>query len=284
MSESKTRKNDIFTTNPGQSGVQMRNVMKDDFDWEVPVERIPLPSQGTIYGKDSNLYGKEFLEIKAMTAREEDILTSRALIQQGVVMTRLIESCIIDKNISVDNLITGDRNALMVSVRITGYGTAYNSSVDCPECGENTKEAFDLSQLEIKRLDIEPVSPGENLFEFTLPVTKKVVKFKFLTGKDERERSVSEERRTKIFGKNPVESNVTSRLEQSIVAIDDVEDRNKIKSFISNMPALDSRRLRTYMDKNEPGIDMRVWLECKSCGEHSKVGLPIGTEFFWPRE
>ena len=282
MSE-RSGRNDIFTSNPMQQGLQVRNVMKDDFDWDVPVESVPIPSEGIVYPVNSSFHKRSTVEIKAMTAKEEDILTSRALIQNGTAINRTIQSCMIDSNSDVEDLLIGDRNALMVSVRITGYGTEYRATVDCPECGTSNKDVFDLSQLEIKRLSIEPVKQFENLFEFTLPVTKKSVQFKFITGKDERERTLAEDRRKRMFPGAP-DNDVTARLEQCIVSIDGITDRNKIRSFISNMPALDSRRLRTYMEKNEPGIDMRSWLNCKSCGAQSRVALPINTEFFWPRE
>ena len=164
--------------------LQTHNVMKDDFGWEVPVEVVPIPSEGKVYPQDSVLFGKNCLEIKAMTAQEEDILASRALILQGTVITTLLQSCLLDKTVSTREMLLGDRNALMVSIRITGYGTAYRAEATCPECSTTGMHAFDLSGLEIKRLELSPVREGENLFSFTLPVTRKEVHFRFLTGAD----------------------------------------------------------------------------------------------------
>ncbi len=264
--------------------VATHDVMKEDFGWEVPVESVPVPSQGRVYPKNSPLFQKETLDIRAMTAKEEDILSSRPLIQQGKVITRLLQSCLIDKDIDVRDMLVGDRNALMVSVRVTGYGTRYAAEVGCSECGARNNQSFNLSDLEIKRLDIAPVSPGENLFEYTLPVTKKKVNFKFLTGRDEEERTIVAERRKKNFPEADVENNVTARLEQVIVSIDGITDRNKLNSFIKNMPAQDSRKLRKYVLEKEPGIDMSAWMKCTSCHASSKVPLPIGINFFWPSE
>ena len=275
--------NSVFTAQQAQQqGFSTRNVMKDDFGMEVPVESVPLPSEGKIYPVDSSSHNRTHIEIKAMTAKEEDILTSRALIKKGTVISELLKSCMVDKSIRVDQLISGDRNALMTAIRVTGYGADYEIEVMCPECGEKVEHTFDLSQLPIKRLEIDPLAEGENLFEFNLPVSKKTVVFKFLTGKDELNMSIESDRRKKKKLGGDVDNVVTKRLLYSIVSIDGIDDKNKIATFIRNMPARDSRMLRKFMDDNEPGIDMKGWLECNSCFEHSEVELPIGASFFWP--
>jgi len=264
--------------------VPTQNVMKEEFGWEVPVETVPVPSEGKVYPQGSSIHGRNTLDIKAMTAKEEDILTSRALIQKGTVIKHLIQACLIDKSVDVGEMLLGDRNALMVSVRITGYGSAYTAESTCPECMKRSDQNFNLSSLEIKRLEIDPVAPGQNLFEFTLPITKKKVHFKFLTGADEEDRAVSLERKKKLMPDLKIENTVTSRLEQVIVSIDGITDRNKINHFIKNMPAQDSRKLRSFITKSEPGIDMAAWMSCPHCGEESKVDLPVGSNFFWPAE
>jgi len=260
--------------------VQASNVMKDDFNFVVPAELVPLPSRGIIYPQNSPLFGQETLEIKPMTAREEDILTSRAYIKKGTVLTKLMQSCLTNKNINPDDLISGDRNALMVAIRITGYGSDYEVEVDCPECGARNKSSFDLSQLPIKRLSIDPVVFGENLFEVQLPISKKSARVKFLTGHDEREMMIINERKKKSGIKT--DTSITDRLSRSIVSIDGISDRNKINMFVKNIPARDSLALRKFLDNNEPGIEMKSWLSCDSCYEESEVNLPMGTSFFWP--
>lgn len=281
MSNESRQGNEVFGANQAQkAGFQTRNVMKDDFGYEVPVESVPLPSNGIIYEQETGLYGKETLDIKSMTAKEEDILTSRALIKKGTVITELIKSCLTDKTIDVDSMISGDRNAVMTALRITGYGSDYKVQVDCPECGAANKQTFMLDELPIKRLEINPIVEGSNLFEFILPVTKKKIQFKFLTGRDEVEMNTIAERKKKQGLKT--DSLVTSRLQFSVVAIDGVTDRSKIGMFISNMPARDSLALRKYIDSNEPGIEMKSWMQCESCDEHTEVNLPIGASFFWP--
>jgi hypothetical protein len=273
--------NEVFTAAQAQqAGFQVRNVMADDFGFEVPIEAVPIPSNGTVYSEQSPLYGAETVDIRAMTAREEDILTSRALIKKGTVITELIKSCLIDKNVDVEEMLVGDRNAVMTALRITGYGSQYSVEVDCPNCDEKSKQDFQLTELPIKRLEIAPVTEGTNTFDFQLPVTKKTVHFRFLTGKDETEISTLQERRKKSGNKN--ETLVTTRLLHQIISVDGIKDRNKVGTFIKNMPARDSLALRKHIDKNEPGIDMKAWMDCAACFESSEVRLPMGASFFWP--
>ena len=277
-------KNDIFKADRQPEPQHVRPQASHEIAWEVPVEAVPVPSRGVIYPVGSPLHGKEILEIRAMTAKEEDILTSRALIKQGTVITHLIKSCLVNKDVNVQDMIIGDRNALMVSVRITGYGSEYSASASCGECGKESTQAFDLSSLEIKRLKIEPVAQGSNCFEYVLPVSGRRVHFKFLTGADEEEMQITESRRKQLMPDALVENTVTSRLEQSIIAVDGVTDRAKINNFIRSMPALDSKKLRNFMEDNQPGIDLSVSMHCPYCAATTRVSLPFGPNFFWPRE
>ena len=276
------KRNEVFTNQQPHNpqGIPTRNVMKDDFGFEVPVETVPLPSKGVAYPADSPMHGQETVSIKAMTAREEDILTSKALIKKGTVISELLKSCVVDPGFDPDLMLTGDRNALMVALRITGYGVEYKVEVDCPACGTRSKQEFNLAELPIKRLDINPVVNGANLFECDLPVTKKKVQFKFLTGQEEKDINQMQERRKKQGIKT--DNLVTTRLTYSIHAIDGITDKNKIGFFIRNMPARDSLFMRRFMDKHEPGIEMKAWMDCPHCLESSEVKLPLGATFFWP--
>ena len=258
------------------------NVMKDDFGFEIPVETVPLPSGGVCYDVEHPLHGKSTVEIRAMTAREEDILTSKALIKKGTVISHLIKSCMIDKRVDPDSLLAGDRNALMVALRVTGYGTEYKVEVDCPACSERSKHNFNLGELPVKRLEIQPIAPGTNVFETVLPVTKATVRFKLLTGADEQEIMTLSERRKKQGQRT--ENLVTSRLKYAIVAANGITDRSKLDMMVSNLPARDSLYLRKHIDNNEPGIEMKAWMDCPACLEHSEVRLPLGAAFFWPDE
>lgn len=282
------RKNEIFTSQSQKApvdvpgGIIKQDVMKE-FGWEVPVDVAPLPSQGRVYPPNSSLHGKEIVSIKAMTAKEEDILMSRAYSKQGTTVVELIRSCLVDKSIDPADLLLGDRHALLVAIRITGYGSSYNVDATCPKCNATDEYNFDLSALPIRNLDIDPVRPGVNEFSFTLPVSKKNVTFKFMTGRDDLELTQTNERKKKILGDH-ADNSVTSRLAHQITSIDGVTDRNKITAFVNNMPARDSRALRTYIDDHEPTLEMVTTMTCNACGASSEVGLPIGTNFFWPRD
>lgn len=283
---SKRKNNEIFNTDQGipaaQESLDQRSIVgNNDFDWEIPYESIPLPSQGSIYSENSFFYGKSSIDIKAMTAKEEDILMSQALIKKGTVIEELIKSCVMDRSANVDDLILGDRNALSIAIRITGYGSDYNAEVSCPKCDHRNQKVFDLADLEIKRLGAKPVEQGVNLFEYTLPVSKKVVRFKLLTGADEREKDLQDKSYTKALGPMSL-GIVTSNLRYIIQAVDGITEKGKIYKFIDMMPAMDSKKLREYIAQIQPGIDMTTSLTCENCGSTSPVSLPITSELFWP--
>ena len=288
MSEDREQKNAIFAQQQQlPSGVDPRmprstaaERVKADFGLDIPQEIVPLPSSGKVYPPDSSLHAAELVEIRAMTAKEEDILTSRALLKKGTVVTELIRSCLIDKTINPLDLLSGDRNALMISIRITGYGPEYSVEMECPECAVKSPHSFNLGALPIKRLEIEPSIPGTNVFEFLLPYSKKTVRFKFMTGRDEEEIMVLGEKQKKLaLG---TESTVTTNLLYSILSIEGIEDRSKISNFIKAMPARDSLALRNYIKDNEPGITMKQDTTCNSCGHSEEVTMPLGVTFLWP--
>ena len=256
------------------------NVIKDEFGWEIPVEVVPLPSRGIVYNPDTTLYNRETLQIKAMTAKEEDILSSRAYMKDGSAIEKLIESCVTDKSFDVDDLISGDKNALMVAIRITGYGSEYNVEHVCKGCAARQPVKVDLGALPLKRLSQDPVESGKNIFAFELPVTKKVVTYKFLNGHDDREEEIKQKRLANL--NMTTDNTVTNFLERIILSVDGVTDKNKIKHFINNMPALDSRKLRLHVNNSEPGIDMSWKYTCKKCGHNNEFSLPVTQEFFWP--
>lgn len=249
--------------------------------WDVPVSEVRLPSGGKVYKQDSPLYMRESLEIRSMTAREEDILTSRVLLRQGKAMSMLLKNCLVDKNIDPDEMISGDRNALLVAIRVSGYGAEYETKIECPECSHAFEHNFDLSNVHVDALTIEPVSPGQNLFEFLLPISKRKVLFQLLTGAQERELSTIQDRSKKAKGMG-LENNVTLRLFHQVVSIDNETDRSKIQRLVTTMSAGDSRALRKFIEKVSPGLDMSYMVACPSCGDESEVDMPIGAEFFWP--
>lgn len=280
MSDGRESKNAIFGSNNGQ--VEAVDRVKAELGIDIPVEQVPLPSKGLVYPETSPLHNCETVDVRAMTTREEDILTSKALIKKGTVITELIKSCLTNRDIDVREMIAGDRNALMVAVRIMGYGPEYNADIECSACNKISKDyQFVLDRLELKRLEITPVAPGQNLFELTLPMCKKAVQFKFLTGKDEEEIVITQERMKKLGQEN--DRLVTSRLKYAVVSVDGKTDRSLINAFLDKLLARDSLELRKHMERNEPGIKMTQEFACTHCDNVEEVQIPIGTNFFWPQ-
>lgn len=283
MSDEREQRNQVFTPPTAPTGVPTMSAIdkvKAEFGLDVPIEVVPLPSAGKAYAANHPLHNCESVEIRAMTAREEDILTSKALLKKGTVISELIKSCLSDKNVSPSDLLIGDRNALMVAIRITGYGAEYDAEVQCGECDVKSNQQFQLGELPIRHLDLEPVSPGLNLFEYKLPYSGKTVRFKFMTGRDEEEINATHDKQKKLGLQT--DASVTTNLLYSIVSVDGIEDRSKISSFVRMMPARDSLSLRTYVRTNEPGITMRQDVECPACGHSEEVTMPIGVSFLWP--
>jgi len=283
--------NDVFTGgNPGQGGSTpppgaagwqgpTGNVLADEFGLEIPVESVPIPSRGMVYPADHPLHMQETIDIRAMTAHEEDILTSRALIKKGTVITELLRSCIVDKRINPNTLLIGDRNAIMTALRITGYGSEYSIEVQCPACDERSRQDFNLSTLPIKRLIHEPVAAGANIFEAKLD-EKLTIRYRYLDGNDETAISQLNDRKKK----QGMESSqlITTRYQYQIVSVNGIDDRTKISMFVQKMPSKYSLALRRFMDDNEPGIEMKQDIVCPHCFEASEVPMPLGASFFWP--
>lgn len=273
--------NNIFSEN-SVSQKEEKNIeisQPSDIDWSVPVEAVPLPSKGLIYPEGNFFHNKEFVEIKSMTAKEEDILMSQAYIKKGVVIDELVRSCINKVGVDPSDLIAGDKMALAITIRITGYGPDYIFEHKCTNCGETSEINYNLSELGIKRIGANPVSPGKNAFEYTLPVSRRNVVFKLLTSKDEEEITRQRENTTRLSDKDDL---VTGSLLNGIISVDGVTDKVKIHKFINNMPARDSKMLRKYIREISPGLDMDISVKCPACQTSSTVRLPINSELFYP--
>jgi hypothetical protein len=259
------------------------NLIKQAMVTDIPFDTVPLPSKGLAYPPSSPLHNKDSVDIRAMTAREEDILMSRALIKKGTVVTHLIKSCLADQSIPVEHMLSGDRYALLVALRVMSYGPEYEASVDCPSCGAKGNHSFNLAELPINNLSAAPVSPGMNLFEFELPISRKKIQFKFLTGRDEEEMLLVQTQKKAKLG-HDLETSVTSRLAQTIVAVDGDTNRASIVKAINNMIVRDASALRKYMADSEPGVDMTQTISCSECDNAEEVSVPVGVGFFFPKQ
>ena len=235
----------------------------------LPTETIELPSKGLLYPKDSEL-AKGTIEMKYMTAREEDILTNQSYIKNGTVLDKLLKSLIISK-IDYSQLLIGDKNAIMVAARILGYGANYKFTY------EEEEHTIDLSKLENKEIDKELFKSKVNEFAFTLPHSGNKITFKLLTHKDEQD-SKRELDGLKKINKN-ASPELTTRLKHIIQSINGETDKKDIRDFVDNyLLARDSRALREYINKIQPDVDLTFFPE----GNESGVSIPIGVNFFWP--
>lgn len=237
-----------------------------------PTEVVDLPSKGLLYPEGSPLStGK--IEIKYMTAREEDILTSANLIKQGVVVEKLLESLIVDKSIKVDDLLIGDKNSILIASRILAYGKEYEVEIG------GRKIEVDLTTLKDIELDESIVTNGVNEFEFELPATKRKLTFKLLTSGDEK--AIEEEVKgyQKIDG---IGYELTTRLKHQIISIDGDTKRASINSFVDNeFLSRDSIAFRTYVSDIMPDVDMTSTYTDVD-GEEKEFTVPMTVTFLWP--
>jgi len=240
-----------------------------------PTEIIDLPSEGKLYPKDSPLSSGK-IEIKYMTAKEEDILTSQNLIKKGLAIDTLLNSLIVTKDVNLDDLILGDKNAVMVAARILAYGPEYVCEVTNPTSGTNISHTFNLAECPFIKL---PEGITENKFEIELPVSKTKVTFKVLTGKEEKEIERDLNSSKKIG--TQISPELTTRLRYIVIEVDGDGSKSTINNFVQNMLARDSFTLRQKIQQVSPDIEMKQEIEIG--GDVVEVDIPLTTEFFWPK-
>lgn len=234
-----------------------------------PTEIVELPSKGLIYPEGHPLRSGK-VEMKYMTAKEEDILTNQSYISKGTVLDKLMQSLIVSE-IDYNELLVGDKNAVMVAARILGYGSEYKITY----LGED--ETIDLSLLENKEIDESLFKEGNNSFSFTLPHSKNHITFKLLTHKDERDVQRELDSLKKI--NKDASPELTTRLKYMITSVEGKTETKDIRHFVDNyLLAKDSRELRAYVKKIQPDVDLTFF----PLGESNRVTIPIGVSFFWP--
>jgi predicted RNA-binding Zn-ribbon protein involved in translation (DUF1610 family) len=249
-----------------------------------PTEIVELPSKGILYPEGSPLR-EGTIEMKYMTAREEDILTSANLIRQGVVLDKLFQSMIVSP-IKYSDLIVGDKNAIMVAARILGYGKDYEVSVTCPSCGKAESHHIDLTSLTTKEVTTDGIAKmiAPNRFELELPQTKRTVVFQLLSHGLDSEIDKQLDILKKVAKKDSVDTELTTRLKRLIVSVDGIEEQAYINNFVDNeLFAMDSRVLRAQIKDVAPDQPLVFNFECPSCGhEEGDLNFPITSQFFWP--
>ena len=239
---------------------------------QFPAEEVTLPSKGLLYPEDSPLRSG-IIEMKYMTAREEDILTNVNLIENGTVIDKLLESLIITP-INYNDLLVGDKDAIIVAARILGYGSDYTFT----HMGEEIK--IDLTTIKDKSLDESLIIDGKNDFSFTLPTSKKEVTFKLLTHGDE-QKITRELKGLKKLNKNS-SNDLSTRMKYILTSIEGDRETKTIREFVDNeFLARDARELRNYIGKIQPSVDLSYDYEDQR-GNITKIDIPVGIKFFWP--
>ena len=275
-------------------GVQQRNAdtppaqmmqqesKSEGFSFVVPTEFVDLPSQGRYYPEGHPLHNESSIEIKQMTAKEEDILTSKTLLKKGVALDRVIQNVIVDKSIKADSLLVGDKNTIIVALRVSGYGADYATEVTCPACGTQQKYTFRLTENRLysgeEKDDLDITDHNNGVFEVTLPSTQVRVAYRLQTGADEKTllNMMENDRKRKT------EMNVTRQLRNIIVGVNDDTSAEAINYLVDNMPAIDSRHLRLAYKLSAPNIDMSQAFECSECQYDQTMEVPLTADFFWP--
>lgn len=241
-------------------------------NFEFPTETIDLPSKGLVYPEKSPLRSGQ-IEIKYMTAKEEDILSSQNLIKKGVVLDRLFDSLIVTKGVKQADLVVGDKNAVMVAARVLAYGPKYEATVNHE--GQQHEVIFDLSNIDYKPLDPDVDYDG-NKFPFKLPKAGLDITLRLFSGKEE---SIAD-KEIAATQKTGVASTVTSRLRQMITAVGEDTSPSTINKLVTNMLSTDSLAVREYYNRIQPDVILEQ--EVDIGGDVVKVDIPMTVRFFWP--
>tara|TARA_R100000988_G_scaffold102118_2_gene76578 strand:+ start:104 stop:976 length:873 start_codon:yes stop_codon:yes gene_type:complete len=249
-----------------------------------PTEFVELPSEGRYYPNGHPLHNQSVIEMKHMTTKEEDILTSQALLRKGLALERMLENLIVNRSVNVDDLLLGDKNALIISARAHGYGTIYQTNVTCPACSEQQEYEFDLSTLQTNNADDSFLQEKNitltenNTFLIPLPTTDFVVEARLLTGHDEKALNrMAEHKKKRNFPETPM----TDFLRAFIISVNGVSDANSLNGFINSLPALQARYIRKVYDNLVPSLDLKHDFKCAHCGHADILEVPLSADFFW---
>jgi len=258
-------------------------------DYKFPTELVDLPSKGLIYPKDNPLSSGK-VEMKYMTAKEEDILTTQSYIKDGTVLDRLFQSLIIGNGdgtpIKYIDLTTGDKNAIMIAARVLGYGKDYKVEIQDPFSDSKQEETIDLTQFENLEYDgSNQTELHKNEFEFELPKSKRKITFQAMTESKERKvkHQIKAIEKASRKTKDVTSRELTTRLKNMILSVDGESDETIIKNFVDNeLFALDSQSLRAYINDIIPDIDLTYEFVSEETGERREMLLPMDAGFFWP--
>jgi len=246
-----------------------------------PTEIVDLPSKGRGYPENHPLGGKDFIEIRYMTAKDEDTLSNQSLLKKGIALERVLTSIIVDANIDSLSLLVCDRNAILIKARATAYGANYDAVVNCPKCATKNMMTFDLMSPKIEggltegeASDVTYV--GDGLYQTKMPGTKFTIKFRVANGEDE-----SRIMEMAISGKS-VDYGAVEQYKKMIKSVENFTEEEVIHSYVDNMIVTDATHLKKCLKDCTTSIRITETLTCKNCSNEQEVDVPFGTDFFWP--
>ena len=231
---------------------------------KVPGHIVKLPSFGRVYPESSPLRSGT-VEIRYMTAYDEDILMNTSYINENVVYEKLIDSLLLTTGVQSSEISNQDLDAIIIMARIHSYGEKYPVRVTDPVTNKVLDREIDLSEIEFKKFELESDANGE--FEYVRSDNGDVIKFKYLSSKE-----------TKELDDDHMISGITSK---AIQAINDNRDKNYINDYVKyEFIGKESRAFRKYMTDNIYGLDMNYKFEGES-GDTFTAGFQIGSDIFW---
>lgn len=259
----------------GEAPPQMFNPLS----FTAPTEFVDLPSKGVGYPKGHPIHGQDSIEIRYMTAKDEDILSNQSLIKKGIALERLLESIIVDRNIDPTSLLIADRNAILIKARGTAYGHDYEARVTCPKCDTTNNLVFDLRNPKVTggiKKDQEIVKITESgVYTTKLPFSKFNITFRLANG-------VEEAKLAQVLMNDKKEFSISEQYKEMILSIEGYSEKDIINQFVDNMPMADSVHFKICLKHATPAVEISERMVCKNCSHEQEVQVPFGADFFWP--
>ena len=274
-----TNRNDNTLVAPSEPVQQNTKPHNGLFDFVNPTAFVDLPSKGQFYNDEHPLKNKDSIEIKYMTAKDEDTLSSESYLKKGVAIDRFLENIIVDDKITPEGLVIADKNAIIIEARILAYGNLYESKISCPSCEKIQLFEFNLNDKFVYHgddSDIYEFNEKGNLL-IQLPESNVILEVKILTGKEEKQFI------KKISSNKKNTSKLSDQYKMMIVSANGVNDEGLINKFIDLMPVADSKFLRGVYSEVAPTIKIIDNFACHSCGHEQELEVPFGADFLWPR-
>jgi hypothetical protein len=264
------------------------SALMQQLSFVVPTEHVELPSKGYFYPENHPLHNKDTIEIRYMTAKDEDTLTSRNLLKKGIAVERLLQDLIVDKRITLSSLLVGDKNAILLSSRKTAYGIDYETKINCPSCSKSQQYTFDLNACGIyegisqEQMEENNINITENrTFVFKLPILNVACEIRLLNGKDEQ--IIVSKLKEAENQKNSLDTSLSDQLRLMIVSINGVTDPATLAKAVPLLPAKDSRHIRDVYKLIAPNLDLSHSFSCSSCSYEARLEVPFTADFFWPK-